>query len=90
MSEDVSEKPQVRESQGPVLVTGATGRQGGAVVEHLLRAGIPVRALCRDPSSARARGLSDRGVPVVAADLDRPASIVRALEGAAGVFSVQN
>ena len=90
MSQDVTEKPQLRESQGPVLVTGGTGRQGGAVVEHLLRAGIPVRALCRDPSSAGARRLSGRGVPVVAADLDRPASLARALEGAAGVFSVQN
>lgn len=36
------------ESQ-PVLVTGATGRQGGAVLGHLLESGQPVRALTRRP-----------------------------------------
>jgi uncharacterized protein YbjT (DUF2867 family) len=80
----------VYELDGPVLVAGATGRQGGAVVEHLLRAGIPVRALCRDPSSAKAKRLSDQGVAVVAGDLNRPASLDPALDGAGGVFSVQN
>jgi uncharacterized protein YbjT (DUF2867 family) len=74
---------------GPVLVTGATGRQGGAVVRHLRRAGIPVRALCR-PTSEGARRLRDAGVPVVEGDLDRPESLPRALDGVAGVFSVQN
>jgi len=75
---------------GPVLVTGATGRQGGAVVRHLQRAGIPVRALCRNPSSEGARRLGAAGIPVVGGDLDRPASLGPALDGAAGVFSVQN
>jgi uncharacterized protein YbjT (DUF2867 family) len=75
---------------GPVLVTGATGRQGGAVVTHLLQAGIPVRALCRDPAAARARHLRDRGVQVVPGDMDDAASLTAALAGAAGVFSVQN
>jgi len=90
MPTDPLEETPPRELDGPVLVTGATGRQGGAVVEHLLRAGIPVRALCRNPSSAGARRLSDRGVAVVAGDLDRPASLAPALDGAGGVFSVQN
>ena len=89
MSDPTGETPE-HELDGPVLVAGATGRQGGAVVDHLLRAGIPVRALCRDISSGRARRLSDRGVSVVAGDLDQPTSLVPALAGAAGVFSVQN
>jgi NADP-dependent 3-hydroxy acid dehydrogenase YdfG len=38
---------------GPVVVTGATGRQGGAVARHLLDAGIAVRALTRNLASAR-------------------------------------
>ena len=44
--------------RGPVLVLGATGGQGGAVAAALLRAGRQVRALVRDPASARARQLS--------------------------------
>src|ERR1035437_4513994 len=39
---------------GPVLVTGATGRQGGTVVRHLLARGACVRALTRNPDSAGA------------------------------------
>jgi uncharacterized protein YbjT (DUF2867 family) len=75
---------------GPVLVTGATGRQGGAVTEQLLGAGHRVRALCRTPGSARAQRLSRLGAELVQADLDDPTSLDRALEGAAGVFSVQD
>ena len=37
----------------PVLVLGATGAQGGAVMRSLLLAGVPVRALVRDPSKAQ-------------------------------------
>ncbi|GAA3353001.1 NmrA family NAD(P)-binding protein [Saccharopolyspora gregorii] len=35
----------------PVLVSGATGRQGGATARALLAAGVPVRALVRDPET---------------------------------------
>ncbi|WP_181006910.1 NmrA family NAD(P)-binding protein, partial [Streptomyces sp. SM9] len=38
----------------PVLVTGATGTQGGAVARALADAGVPVRALVRDPGAPRA------------------------------------
>ncbi|WP_157246833.1 NAD(P)H-binding protein [Nonomuraea typhae] len=60
-----------------VLVTGATGRVGREVVAALLRAGVSVRALTRRPGAA---GLPDQ-VEVVAGDLERPASVARALEG---------
>ncbi|MEV4756503.1 NAD(P)H-binding protein [Micromonospora sp. NPDC049559] len=60
------------------LVTGATGNVGRLVVEELLRAGEPVRALTRDPGSA---GLPD-GVEVVAGDLAEPETLRNALDGA--------
>lgn len=73
-----------------VLVTGATGKQGGAVARHLLQRGVPVRALTRDPTKAAARSLAERGAEVVRGDLDEPESLEPALRGATGVFSVQN
>lgn len=73
-----------------ILVTGATGRQGGAVARHLLAAGWTVRALSRDPSKPAARALADAGAEVVPGDLDDRASLDRALSGVYGVFSVQN
>jgi uncharacterized protein YbjT (DUF2867 family) len=48
-------------SRSLILVTGATGRQGGAVARHLLRAGFPVRALARTPSSPAANALRELG-----------------------------
>ena len=79
-----------RRERGAVLVTGATGRQGGAATEHLLRAGFPVRALVRDPQKRRARDLAEKGAELVRGDLDDPASLESALGGVYGVFSVQN
>jgi uncharacterized protein YbjT (DUF2867 family) len=76
--------------RGTVLVTGATGRQGGAVAEHLIAAGFPVRALVRDPQKPRAQELARGGAELVRGDLDYPSSLGRALEGVYGVFSVQN
>jgi uncharacterized protein YbjT (DUF2867 family) len=73
-----------------IAVAGATGNQGGAVTRHLLAAGWPVRALTRNPASARAKALSALGAEVIAADLDQPVTISAALRGAYGVFSVQN
>ena len=76
-------------STGPILVTGATGAQGGAVVEALLQAGASVRALARDPGSAGARALAARGVELKPGDWNDPASLAAAMRGAGGVFSVQ-
>lgn len=75
---------------GLVVVTGATGRQGGAVARHLLADGWRVRALTRDPSSARARHLAEAGAEVVRADMADAGSLRPAFAGAHGVFSVQN
>jgi uncharacterized protein YbjT (DUF2867 family) len=70
----------------PVLVTGATGKQGGAAVRALSAAGVPVRALVRDPDAERARAL---GVELVAGDLSDRDSLSRAAKGVRAVFSVQ-
>ncbi|WP_410598485.1 NmrA family NAD(P)-binding protein [Amycolatopsis sp. lyj-90] len=74
-------------SAEPVLVTGATGRQGGATARALLAAGVPVRALVRDP--ARARSIEALGAELVVGDLHDIDSLVRAVKGARAVFSVQ-
>jgi uncharacterized protein YbjT (DUF2867 family) len=73
-----------------ILVTGATGRQGGAVVNHLLQASWKVRALTRDPSSRAARQLANQGMEVAQGDLEDAASLQRAMKGAHGVYSVQD
>ena len=67
-----------------VLVTGATGRIGRLVVDELLRTGVPVRALTRQPEHA----VLPAGVEVVAGDFTVPASLDAALEGAVAVFLV--
>ena len=73
-----------------ILVIGGTGKQGGAVLRHLLSDGWKVRALVRDPDKESAHSLKQQGAEIVKGDLfDRP-SIERALEGAYGVFGVQN
>ncbi len=71
----------------PVLVTGATGKQGGATARALLKAGIPVRALVRDPG--RAHAIEALGAELVVGDLYDPGSLVPAMKGVRGVFSVQ-
>ncbi|GAA5141489.1 NmrA/HSCARG family protein [Pseudonocardia adelaidensis] len=73
----------------PVLVTGATGRQGGATARELLAAGVPVRALVRDPATARAKAVEALGAELVTGDLHDRGSVVRAADGARAVFSVQ-
>lgn len=74
--------------QGPVLVIGATGQQGGATAQHLLERGRTVHALVRDPGLPAAKALQDAGASLVVGDLDDPASLRTAMEGVDGVFLV--
>ncbi|MGQ4514280.1 NmrA family NAD(P)-binding protein [Streptomyces sp. DW26H14] len=76
-------------SSEPVLVTGATGRQGGATARALLAAEVPVRALVRDPYSKPAQAIQALGAELVRADLSDRASLDAAVEGVRAVFSVQ-
>lgn len=69
-----------------VLVTGATGQQGGAVTRSLLRQGHKVRALTRNPN--KAAGLAKAGAEIVKGDLTDKATCERALQGTDGVFAV--
>lgn len=75
---------------GRILVTGATGQQGGAVAHALLAAGHEVAAMTRNPGGAAARALEDAGAEIVRGDLDDEASLRKALDGAWGTFAVQN
>ncbi|WP_433246392.1 NmrA/HSCARG family protein [Streptosporangium sp. CA-135522] len=76
-------------SEKIILVTGATGQQGGATARRLLADGWRVRALVRDPSTEAARAIADAGAELVKGDMDDRASLDAAAEGVHGVFSVQ-
>ena len=69
-----------------ILVTGATGQQGGSIVDALLDAGHEVRGLTRDSQSDRARVLEDRGVEIAQGDFTDRASLEKALTGVDGAF----
>jgi len=75
-------------AQQTILVAGATGRQGGAVVRHLRDGGFAVRALTRDPEGDKARALRESGIEVARGDLTDAATLRPALEGVHGVFSM--
>ncbi|QPH52276.1 NmrA/HSCARG family protein [Pontivivens ytuae] len=74
-----------------VVVCGATGKQGSAVVEALMQSpsNWRIKALTRNPASVGARALAERGVDLVLGDMDRPDTLKQAFDGAYGVFSVQ-
>ncbi|MFF3671367.1 NmrA/HSCARG family protein [Microtetraspora malaysiensis] len=73
-----------------ILVTGATGNQGGATARHLLAAGWRVRALVRDDTTPAAAGLAAAGAELVRGDLDDRASLDAAARGVHGIYSVQS
>lgn len=72
-----------------ILVTGATGQQGGAVVRSLNAHGWKVRALVRDPNKPTAQQLVKHNIELIQGNLFTPASLDEALDGVYGVFSVQ-
>ncbi len=71
-----------------VLVTGATGKQGGHLVRELLARGHAVRAMTRNPESSAAAALAERGVTIVAGDFDDQGSLERASRGVDTVFAM--
>ena len=71
-----------------VLVTGATGKQGGHLVRELLARGHSIRALTRKPESAGAAALAARGVTIVTGDFEDQGSLERAARGVDTVFAM--
>jgi uncharacterized protein YbjT (DUF2867 family) len=75
-------------SDGPITVIGATGQQGGAVIDALLKQRIPIRAITRNPNGDKARTLAEREVEVVYGDLEDVDSVRAAFDGAAAAFAM--
>jgi uncharacterized protein YbjT (DUF2867 family) len=74
-----------------IAVVGATGAQGGGLVRAILadRNGpFRARALTRNVNSDKAKALAAAGAEVIPADVDDPATLRRAFEGAHGAFCV--
>jgi uncharacterized protein YbjT (DUF2867 family) len=71
-----------------VVVTGSTGKQGGAVAQALLERGHKVRAVTRDPHSSQAKSLAGAGATLVVASLEDTAALTKALEGATSLFAM--
>jgi len=72
------------------VVTGATGRQGSAVVRHLRQAGAHVRALTRNPESKKAKQIAGLGAELITGNMEKPETLKTLFQGAIGVYSVQN
>ncbi|GJC81641.1 nmrA-like family domain-containing protein 1 [Colletotrichum liriopes] len=71
-----------------VVVLGATGQQGGSVVSALLQNPLfRIRAVTRNPASASAKKLVEKGIEVVAANIEDEESLVRAFDGASAIFA---
>ena len=77
-------------SDRTILITGVTGKQGGAVAQALQGSGFHLRGLTRVPDGERATALARQGIDIVKGDFDDEATLRRALAGAWGVFAVQN
>jgi uncharacterized protein YbjT (DUF2867 family) len=74
--------------RSPVIaVAGATGNQGGSVVQALLEGDVRVRALVRDPGKPAAQALAARDVELTVGDLTDPASLDAFFDGVDAVFA---
>jgi len=73
-----------------ILVTGATGKQGGATARHLIKLGFKVRALTRKPEGKSAKALNALGIEVIKGNLNDINSLDPAVKGVYGIFAVTN
>ncbi len=73
----------------PIIVCGATGKQGSSVLNSLLNSKkFQVIALSRNPSGDKALAIKKRGIEVRKADLQDKTSLIKAFENAYGVYGV--
>lgn len=74
-----------------ILVTGATGAQGGSVARHLLQQeNIEVKCFTRDITSEKALALQEAGAILIAGDLSNKKALVDAMKDCTGAFGVTN
>lgn len=73
-----------------ILVTGATGQQGGAVARELLKLGHDVRAFVRDTESDKSKALANLGASLAVGTFNDFDSIKAASEGVDSIFIVSN
>jgi uncharacterized protein YbjT (DUF2867 family) len=71
-----------------IFVTGATGNQGGAVVNSLINNGFKVKALTRNSSSPHARDLKKLDAEIIQGDLNDPGTFRNHIKGVDGIFAV--
>eukprot|EP00954_Amorphochlora_amoebiformis_P025049 1370487-Amorphochlora_amoeboformis.AAC.1 len=91
----VRKKNRRKKNNGTILVVGATGNQGRAIVDALLRARdrdmrsrFKIRAMVRDPTTMKARELKERGVHIVKGDMMDEKDMRRAVRGVSSVFLI--
>lgn len=78
-------------SRKVVSIVGATGIQGGSVVDALIpNEYYKTRALTRNPSSDAAKSLTARGVEVVSADINDVSKLTAAVQGSSAIYTMTN
>ncbi|MEC4674968.1 MAG: NmrA/HSCARG family protein [Nitrospirota bacterium] len=80
----------MEKDQKTFFIIGATGQQGGAVTQSVLRQGHKVRALVREAKqhSDKAKALQDQGVELVLGDMTDQARLEQSMTGVDGVFAM--
>jgi uncharacterized protein YbjT (DUF2867 family) len=73
-------------NQRNILVTGATGQQGGSLARLLLQKKHKVHALTRNTQSTAAQDLRNRGAKILKGDLDDSDSLKRAVKDVQSIF----
>lgn len=89
------QSPRSTMSKQTIVVFGATGKQGGSVIDSILSdqkaaSKFHIKAVTRDVNKDNAKALAAKGAEVVSADMNDKESLHKVIKGAYGVFSVTN
>lgn len=71
-----------------IVVTGATGKQGGATVKALLERGHQVSIVTRNPNSQAAGEWTKQGVELIRADFEKINDLIRAFRNKDAVYAM--